>query len=94
MRKHYVVHPQVATEPERAEPEPEPEAAPAAPPAPEKPETSGAQEQTGGDAAGYVTPLVRKLAADHGIDLSSLTGTGIGGRIRKQDVLAAAEEAK
>ena len=85
---------QVATEPEQAEPEPEPEAAPAAPPAPEKPDTSGAQEQTGGDAAGYVTPLVRKLAADHGIDLSSLTGTGIGGRIRKQDVLAAAEEAK
>jgi 2-oxoglutarate dehydrogenase E2 component (dihydrolipoamide succinyltransferase) len=46
------------------------------------------------DAAAYVTPLVRKLAADHGIDLASVTGTGIGGRIRKQDVLAAAEAAK
>ena len=46
------------------------------------------------DAAAYVTPLVRKLAADHGIDLSSVTGTGIGGRIRKQDVLDAAEAAK
>jgi 2-oxoglutarate dehydrogenase E2 component (dihydrolipoamide succinyltransferase) len=38
-----------------------------------------------------VTPLVRKLASEHGIELSSLTGTGVGGRIRKQDVLDAAE---
>jgi len=41
-----------------------------------------------------VTPLVRKLAAQHDVDLGSLTGTGIGGRIRKQDVLDAAEAAK
>ena len=39
----------------------------------------------------YVTPLVRKLAQQHGVDLDSVKGTGIGGRIRKQDVLAAAE---
>ena len=39
------------------------------------------------DAAAYVTPLVRKLAADNGIDLASVKGTGVGGRIRKQDVL-------
>jgi pyruvate dehydrogenase E2 component (dihydrolipoamide acetyltransferase) len=38
----------------------------------------------------YVTPLVRKLAAEHDIDLGSITGTGVGGRIRKQDVLDAA----
>jgi pyruvate dehydrogenase E2 component (dihydrolipoamide acetyltransferase) len=38
----------------------------------------------------YVTPLVRKLAADHGIDLATIAGTGVGGRIRKQDVLDAA----
>lgn len=37
----------------------------------------------------YVTPLVRKLAAENNIDLSTLVGTGIGGRIRKQDVLDA-----
>ena len=38
----------------------------------------------------YVTPLVRKLAAEHGIDLASVAGTGVGGRIRKQDVIDAA----
>ncbi|MDR7329779.1 2-oxoglutarate dehydrogenase, E2 component, dihydrolipoamide succinyltransferase [Corynebacterium guangdongense] len=41
----------------------------------------------------YVTPLVRKLAEKHGVDLNSLTGTGVGGRIRKQDVEAAAKAA-
>ncbi len=38
----------------------------------------------------YVTPLVRKLAAEHSVPLESVTGTGVGGRIRKQDVLEAA----
>ncbi|QTH59125.1 2-oxoglutarate dehydrogenase, E2 component, dihydrolipoamide succinyltransferase [Corynebacterium hindlerae] len=42
--------------------------------------------------APYVTPLVRKLADKHGVDLSKVQGTGVGGRIRKQDVLAAAGE--
>ena len=41
-----------------------------------------------------MTPLVRKLAAQHGVDLADVSGTGVGGRIRKQDVLAAAESAK
>ena len=48
----------------------------------------------GGDSSAYVTPLVRKLAAQHDVDLASLIGTGIGGRIRKQDVLDAADAAK
>lgn len=39
--------------------------------------------------AGYVTPLVRKLANEVGIDLTQIAGTGVGGRIRKDDVLAA-----
>jgi 2-oxoglutarate dehydrogenase E2 component (dihydrolipoamide succinyltransferase) len=38
----------------------------------------------------YVTPLVRKLAAEHAVPLEAITGTGVGGRIRKQDVLEAA----
>ncbi len=37
----------------------------------------------------YVTPIVRKLANENGVNLASITGTGIGGRIRKEDVLAA-----
>jgi len=53
-----------------------------------RPETDGQPGSTP-----YVTPLVRKLAAEHDVNLSSITGTGVGGRIRKQDVLAAAEAA-
>ncbi|MFI7605014.1 2-oxoglutarate dehydrogenase, E2 component, dihydrolipoamide succinyltransferase [Micromonospora sp. NPDC049366] len=64
----------------------------AAAPAPQRPT---APAQGGGEeAAGYVTPLVRKLASEHGVDLSTVNGTGVGGRIRKQDVLDAAEKAK
>ncbi|MFD4377046.1 2-oxoglutarate dehydrogenase, E2 component, dihydrolipoamide succinyltransferase [Streptomyces sp. NPDC058527] len=57
--------------------------APAAPAAP-APAEDGA----------YVTPLVRKLATENGVDLASVKGSGVGGRIRKQDVLAAAEAKK
>jgi 2-oxoglutarate dehydrogenase E2 component (dihydrolipoamide succinyltransferase) len=39
--------------------------------------------------AGYVTPLVRKFAQDSGVDLARVSGTGVGGRIRKEDVMAA-----
>lgn len=46
---------------------------------------------TGG--APYVSPIVRKLAHDRGVDINGLAGTGIGGRIRKEDVLAAGSTA-
>jgi pyruvate/2-oxoglutarate dehydrogenase complex dihydrolipoamide acyltransferase (E2) component len=59
----------------------------AEPPAPAPAQPSTTQQ----DGAPYVTPLVRKLAAENGVDLAALRGTGIGGRIRKQDVIAAAE---
>ncbi|MCI1262718.1 MAG: 2-oxoglutarate dehydrogenase, E2 component, dihydrolipoamide succinyltransferase [Tetrasphaera jenkinsii] len=84
-----------APAPAPAAPAPAP-AAPAAPapaPAPADAAAEGSSDG-GGDASAYVTPLVRKLAADNGIDLGSIKGTGIGGRIRKQDVLDAAEAAK
>ena len=45
-------------------------------------------------SAAYVTPIVRKLARDKGVDLTSVTGTGVGGRIRKQDVEEAAKKAE
>ena len=47
------------------------------------------QANSGSSDASYVTPIVRKLANDNGIDLSNLAGTGVGGRIRKEDVIAA-----
>ena len=43
------------------------------------------------DGSAYVTPLVRKLAAEHNVDLAKVEGSGVGGRIRKQDVLEAAK---
>ena len=70
--------------------EPKQEAPKAEAPKAEAPKAE-APAASGGDAAAYVTPLVRKLAADNGIDLSQVQGTGIGGRIRKQDVLDAAK---
>jgi 2-oxoglutarate dehydrogenase E2 component (dihydrolipoamide succinyltransferase) len=85
-----------------AAPAPKPEAQPQAPAAPAPaaapaaaapaPVVAQAPEAEAAPAeSGYVTPLVRKLANQQGVDISSLTGTGVGGRIRKQDVLAAAE---
>ncbi|MFN2479205.1 MAG: 2-oxoglutarate dehydrogenase, E2 component, dihydrolipoamide succinyltransferase [Pseudonocardiaceae bacterium] len=62
---------------------------------PEQPADRAASSFSGYDGAAggapYVTPLVRKLAGEHGVDLSTVQGTGVGGRIRKQDVLAAVE---
>ncbi|HUH67452.1 MAG TPA: 2-oxoglutarate dehydrogenase, E2 component, dihydrolipoamide succinyltransferase [Mycobacterium sp.] len=92
--------PEPAPQPE-AEAKPEPELEPAAQPAPipepePKPKAEPAQARpaavTAGEGAPYVTPLVRKLASENNIDLAEVTGTGVGGRIRKQDVLAAAEQ--
>ena len=51
---------------------------------------SSQSPQTGSNDAGYVTPLVRKFAQESGVDLSRVSGTGVGGRIRKEDVMAAA----
>ncbi|MDN3238662.1 2-oxoglutarate dehydrogenase, E2 component, dihydrolipoamide succinyltransferase [Glycomyces tritici] len=81
--------------------EPEPETAPAkaegtpTKPAPAAPETApapaaapaAAQAPAASKPSGsYVTPLVRKLASENGVDLSEVTGSGVGGRIRKEDV--------
>ena len=100
--------PEAEPEPEaKAEPEPEakpeakpaePEAKPAAEPAAEAaaaPAAPAAESApASSDSGSYVTPLVRKLATQHGVDLGTLTGSGVGGRIRKQDVIDAAAKAK
>ena len=66
--------------------------APAQAPAPAAP-AAPAQGAGGAGPVGYVTPLVRKLANEKGVDLSTVTGSGVGGRIRKEDVLQADEKA-
>ncbi|WP_263170950.1 2-oxoglutarate dehydrogenase, E2 component, dihydrolipoamide succinyltransferase [Streptomyces sp. SCSIO ZS0520] len=82
-----------APAPEKPAPAPAQPAAPAPAPAAQAP-AAPAPARSAGDEGAYVTPLVRKLAAENGVDLGSVKGTGVGGRIRKQDVLAAAEAAK
>jgi 2-oxoglutarate dehydrogenase E2 component (dihydrolipoamide succinyltransferase) len=69
-----------------------PAATPAPVPAP-KQDAPAAAAPAAQAAGSYLTPLVRKLAAEKGVDVATLTGTGVGGRIRKEDVLEAAEKA-
>ncbi|UUX57732.1 2-oxoglutarate dehydrogenase, E2 component, dihydrolipoamide succinyltransferase [Glutamicibacter halophytocola] len=82
-----------------AAPAPAKEEAPAAPAAPAPaapaPAAPAAPAAESNNESGYVTPLVRRLANQHDIDIASVKGTGVGGRIRKQDVLdaVAAKEA-
>jgi pyruvate dehydrogenase E2 component (dihydrolipoamide acetyltransferase) len=99
--------PQQQPAPAPAEQPPAPQETPAPQPKQEQPQQQAAPEPTkpeptpataNGSApsedggAPYVTPLVRKLAGENDIDLSTIKGTGVGGRIRKQDVLAVVDE--
>ncbi|RLL66468.1 2-oxoglutarate dehydrogenase, E2 component, dihydrolipoamide succinyltransferase [Streptomyces sp. Z26] len=87
-----------APQPQAAPAQPAPAAAPAPTPAPapvqQAPAAPAAAPAASEADGAYVTPLVRKLAAEHGVNLASVKGTGVGGRIRKQDVTAAAEAAR
>ncbi|MGO1594440.1 MAG: 2-oxoglutarate dehydrogenase, E2 component, dihydrolipoamide succinyltransferase, partial [Ancrocorticia sp.] len=76
-----------------APPAPSPAPAPAAS-APSPAPAPAAPVETGSEPGGYVTPIVRKLARENSVDLSSLKGTGVGGRIRRQDVEDAIKAAK
>ncbi|HEV7628424.1 MAG TPA: 2-oxoglutarate dehydrogenase, E2 component, dihydrolipoamide succinyltransferase [Streptomyces sp.] len=80
--------------PQQAQPAPAPAPAAPAAPAPAAPAAPAPAPAASESDGAYVTPLVRKLATEQGVDLSSVKGTGVGGRIRKQDVTAAAEAAK
>ena len=73
---------------------PTPAAATAAAAVPAAPATPVAAAAPVDNADSYVTPLVRRLATQHGVDLATVKGTGVGGRIRKSDVLQAAIDMK
>ena len=79
----------IPAQPARPEPAPVQPAAPAGPAAP-----AAAPAAPAVASAAYVTPIVRKLARDKGVDLTAVTGTGVGGRIRKEDVQKAAAQAE
>ncbi|MDU0368539.1 2-oxoglutarate dehydrogenase, E2 component, dihydrolipoamide succinyltransferase [Microbacterium sp. KSW4-17] len=80
------------------QPAPAAEEKPAEQPAAEKPAAPApaapAPAASSNDDVTYVTPLVRRLAQQQGVDLTTVKGSGVGGRIRKEDVLKAAEAAK
>jgi len=67
--------------------------APAAAPMPPAAPAAQAAHAMTGDSSAYVTPIVRKLAQERGVDLNTVAGTGVGGRIRKEDILQAAPAA-
>ena len=67
--------------------------APAAPEAPATPAAPAPKTEASTGGGVYVTPIVRKLATEKNVSLEGLKGTGVGGRIRKEDVLAAADSA-
>jgi 2-oxoglutarate dehydrogenase E2 component (dihydrolipoamide succinyltransferase) len=83
--------PQQDAPPVQQDARPAPAAAPAAPAAPSAQAPADEPDAPLATAEGpYITPLVRKLAAEHGVNLATVAGTGVGGRIRKQDVIEAA----
>jgi len=85
--QHAAPEPAAPAQPAPAQQVPAP--APPVQEAPKPAEPAPAASADSGDT-GYVTPLVRKLAKQHGVDLAAVKGSGVGGRIRKQDVLDAA----
>jgi pyruvate/2-oxoglutarate dehydrogenase complex dihydrolipoamide acyltransferase (E2) component len=74
------------------EPEPEPEPAPEPEPTPEPvaraPEAVPAEEGDGRREAKFVSPVVARIASEHGVDVSQIEGTGRGGRVTKKDILS------
>ena len=87
-----VAAPKVVPTPQPVAPQPTVTQAPT-PPAPIAPTPATPATRTSVLDDSYVTPIVRKLAAENGVDLSHVKGTGVGGRIRKEDVLAAVPRA-
>ena len=92
-----------APEPEAAAPEPQPPAepppaaeapAPAPPPPPPQPPAAPPEPAPDTDGAGektFVSPVVARIASEHGVDVSQVSGTGRGGRVTKKDIMAFVE---
>ena len=68
--------------------EPAPQSTPATPPAPSAGDESTSKEELRRTRS---SPLVRKIAEEQGIDISEIEGTGLGGRVTKQDILSFVE---
>ncbi len=78
-----------AAEPEPVAPAPaEPAPAPAAQQAPAAAPAPAASDASSGNGKSFVSPVVARIAAEHGVDPSSVPGTGTGGRVTKKDILA------
>jgi pyruvate/2-oxoglutarate dehydrogenase complex dihydrolipoamide acyltransferase (E2) component len=58
-----------------------------------RPASAGNGASASRPSGGRYSPVVQRIAAEHGVDLSQIVGTGRGGRVRKQDVLAVVEAA-
>ena len=71
--------------PESAPPEPEPEPEPEPAPAPVAADGNGGGEKT------FVSPVVARIASEHGVDVGQVSGTGRGGRVTKKDILGFVE---
>ncbi|HXZ57397.1 MAG TPA: dihydrolipoamide acetyltransferase family protein [Gaiellaceae bacterium] len=79
-------------EPEaEAPPEPEPVAEAPAPPPPAAPEPTPAPATDGAGEKTFVSPVVARIASEHGVDVSQVHGTGRGGRVTKKDIVAFVE---
>ena len=76
-----------AAVPERAPAKPAPAEAAAAAPAPAPPRAAASRSEAAGPAA-FASPVVRRIAGEHGIDPAQVPGTGAGGRVTKKDILA------
>ena len=78
-----------AAEPAAAEPEPEQE--PAAPPPPEPPPAAAEPATDGAGEKTFVSPVVARIASEHGVDVAQVPGSGRGGRVTKKDIVAFVE---
>jgi pyruvate dehydrogenase E2 component (dihydrolipoamide acetyltransferase) len=86
-----VEEPPDAAEPEEVEPAAEETAPPSAPTPQPEPAAGPAPADVSDNGKTFVSPVVARIAAEHGVDVGSIRGTGRGGRVTKKDILAFVE---